>query len=156
MTRWRQQKTPARWPGANGVEPAPPSDPPALLDERAFRDALQRQRALADRTGTPCVLVSFSVGAGNGADPGRLLGVLADTVRTRVRLSDVAGWQNGGSAIGIILTGTPAGHARHAVRAIEAAFQARGASLHGTLTHTVTAFPDDTRRHGAEAAQCTT
>ncbi len=155
MTRWRQQKTPERWPSGTRAESPPPLDTPALLDERAFRDALLRQRALADRTGTPCVLVSFTVDAWDGADPDRLLGLLAGAVRTRVRLSDVAGWQNSGSAIGVILTGTPTEHARHVVRAIEAAFQARGAALRGTLTHTVTAFPDDTRRHGAEAAQCT-
>ncbi len=94
---------------------------PGLLDLRSFKRALDKSRQRAERCGHPFALVTFELngqpggesGAGRDGAPddrseavsGNGLGKLARQIIDRARLSDEAGWCEGGR-LGVILYGT--------------------------------------------------
>jgi lipopolysaccharide/colanic/teichoic acid biosynthesis glycosyltransferase len=100
---------------------------PGLLDLRNFKRALDKSRQRAERCGHPFALVTFEPDGGpageSGAKPGDELGGLSATglgnglgklarvVIDRARLSDEAGWCEGGR-LGVILYGASGPSAR--------------------------------------------
>ncbi len=85
--------------GASG-KPSKNGDIAGLLSEVAFRQVLERERALADRHDRFFSLLLFDLSARNATDEAPQ--VLADIIVDRLRKTDIAGWFDAHS-IGIIL-----------------------------------------------------
>lgn len=99
-----------------------------LLSSTDFERALLRERARSDRTGSTFLLLALkvdpSVTQWERDEP--TIHTLAQVVRQRCRISDVAGWYRAENPqIGLILPATPVHAAHSLVQAIETIFRAR-------------------------------
>ena len=99
-----------------------------LLSSTDFERALLRERARSDRTGSHFLLLVLKVvhsDTQRERDEGTMHN-LAQTVRERCRISDLAGWYRAeNEQIGLILPATPPEAAHSLVLAIEAIFHDR-------------------------------
>jgi hypothetical protein len=99
-----------------------------LLNSVDFERALLRERARSDRTGSQFLLLALKVVHldTRWKRDEETMHTLAQAVRQRCRISDVAGWyRSENKQIGLILPATPRDAAHFLVRAIEAIFHRR-------------------------------
>jgi len=123
-----------------------------MLSTADFELELRRQRAYVDRSKSLFAFVRFelpqSVPDGGGATEWAY--VLEESVRGRVRLSDVAGWcSDGQGTVGVILPATDLDGAACVVKAVSEAFKKRVAkqsdedSREADLSYEVKMYPDE-------------
>jgi len=79
-------------------------DQEAMIPEKKFHLAIQRECARADRNGNGFSLVIFDIG--EAGEQGETAQQLIDVLQRRLRLTDEAGWF-GKRYVGVILYGTP-------------------------------------------------
>jgi hypothetical protein len=121
----------------NKRDSKPVAAPAAMLPHYALSRELQRQRALADRTGSSFVFLQLHIvhkdhKRQDGTD---LLGLLAHVVSERSRLSDVFGWHGTNNVkVGLILPDTTRHGAMCVVRNVESLFQ-KEAMGRGLMSH---------------------
>jgi len=99
-----------------------------FLSSRDFERALLRERARSDRTGSHFLLLALKVVHSDiqSERDEETIHTLAQAVRERCRISDVAGWYRAeNEAIGLILPSSPQEAAASLVHAIEAIFRER-------------------------------
>jgi len=97
-----------------------------FLEQNDLERELLRQRALCDRTNARFVLITFALdGTTCDLQPHAHMRHLAESVRERMRTSDVAGWTLAGHTVGLLLPGAPQEAAQVVIAAVEEAFRKR-------------------------------
>ena len=76
---------------------------PNVIDQELFADALLRERRRAERFNQPFVLLLLSIRNGVSAEPTSTWAAVVDSVAAVSRPTDVLGWLEQGSVIGLIL-----------------------------------------------------
>ncbi len=122
-----------------------------LLASDAFEEQLTLERARADRSGQPFVLIIFNVqGVSNEQEAGRAERALAAALFERTRISDAKGYY--GEHVATILPYTTKEDASHILDPLEGVFRKKLAAegldtLPGPrLSFTIYEYPDDERK----------
>src|SRR4030095_16426534 len=76
---------------------------PHVIDQELFADALLRERKRAERFNQPFVLLLLSIRNGVSAEPASTWAAVVEGVAAVSRPTDVLGWLEQGSVIGLIL-----------------------------------------------------
>ena len=80
---------------------------PPLIGEALFKGVLVRERKRADRSNQPLVLVLLALEGGSGADAASIWRSVVDALAAARRETDIMGWFEQGSALGLILPEVP-------------------------------------------------
>jgi exopolysaccharide biosynthesis polyprenyl glycosylphosphotransferase len=80
---------------------------PPLISEALFRGVLVRERKRADRSNQPLVLVLLALKGGSGAESAPIWRSVVDALAASRRETDIMGWFEHGSAVGLILPEAP-------------------------------------------------